>query len=178
MTNTAVLRSGETTIRAVPAPQTRAMAPKIRHPLENNPLAADQLRPNILRMRVSGSAPNWHPYNRVCDPRSAAASMAIAVIEILYGARPASHLRSRTIHPVYQGVVKRAALIRRIHGRVIPRSSPKIIGRRMQLHRTLSGKLRDCEMSFTVFDGERFRAIAMQLTPRHGDWIMTALEIG
>lgn len=154
---------------AVPIPQK---------PLPIAQLPSQPIKGSIMRLRVSSSMPNWRPFTRVRDPKPVAASLARAIIEVLLGNRPCSHLRSRATRPVYEGIARRADLIRRIHGRITTGRTVRVTGQRSQVHRGKGGTLLDCEASFTVHDGLRYRAVALQLTPRHGDWIITALEIG
>ena len=110
---------------------------------------------------------------QICpDPVRVVRAVVTAAVEVLAGLRPATQLGRWTTPELYDAIARRAGLARRIlgeYGSVRPRV------RSVDLQLTRSGAYEACVM---VEDGHRLRAAGARVEPRHGRWVLSALEVG
>ena len=110
---------------------------------------------------------------QICpDPVRVVRTVVTAAVEVLAGLRPATQLGRWTTPELYDAIARRAGLARRIlgeYGSVRPRV------RSVDLQLTRSGAYEACVM---VEDGHRLRAAGARVEPRHGRWVLSALEVG
>ena len=110
---------------------------------------------------------------QICpDPARVVRAVVTAAVEVLAGLRPATQLGRWTTPELYDAIARRAGLARRIlgeYGSVRPRV------RSVDLQLTRSGAYEACVM---VEDGHRLRAAGARVEPRHGRWVLSALEVG
>ena len=110
---------------------------------------------------------------QICpDPVRVVRAVVTAAGEVLAGLRPATPLGRGTTPELYDAIARRAGLARRIlgeYGSVRPRV------RSVDLQLTRSGAYEACVM---VEDGHRLRAAGARVEPRHGRWVLSALEVG
>lgn len=104
-------------------------------------------------------------------PRREAGTLVCAAAEALLGLRPAEQLARWTTPELFDALVRRAGLARRILGSG-PRTHPVV--RSVHLEATASGA---CEAAVMLHDGERTRAAAARLVVRRGRWVLDRLEI-
>lgn len=104
-------------------------------------------------------------------PRREAGTLVCASAEALLGLRPAEQLARWTTPELFDALVRRAGLARRILGNG-PRAHPVV--RSVHLEATASGA---CEAAVVLHDGERARAAAARLIVRRGRWVLDRLEI-
>ena len=111
------------------------------------------------------------PATPVAAPRRQAGTLVCAAAESLLGLRPAEQLARWTTPELFDALVRRAGLARRILGSG-PRRHPVV--RSVHLQATPSGA---CEAAVILDDGRRMRAAAARLIVRRGRWVLDRLEI-
>ncbi|WP_299442726.1 Rv3235 family protein [uncultured Phycicoccus sp.] len=124
--------------------------------------------------QVFGPQPT--PRTDLPDPREWAGRMALALLEVMSGQRPAPQVVRWTTPEVYAVLARRAARVAR----------RGIEGRRPQVrHRVAVRRVRVCEpadgvaeASVVVQHGPRVRAVALRLVGRDGKWRVSALQVG
>lgn len=107
------------------------------------------------------------------DPRRTAATLAVAVIEVLNGTRPASQLVRWTSQDVQTALARRAAVNSRV-ARHPTTARPPIV-KRVRVCEPSTGI---AETSAVVVSPDRVRALAIRLEATEGRWRATALEVG
>lgn len=105
------------------------------------------------------------------DPRSWAAHMAQALVEVMAGARPAPQVIRWTAPEVYSTVARRAAMAARRGGG----AGRRAVVRTVRVCEPVDGVAEACAV---VVDGTRVRAIAMRLTGVDRRWLVTELQVG
>lgn len=108
------------------------------------------------------------------DPERAAATLAVAVMEVLNGVRPASQLVRWTNHDVHAALARRAAVTARMTQQQ-PRARRPPVVRGVRVCRP---SINVAETSAVVVTPDRVRAMAIRLEATEGRWRATALEIG
>lgn len=109
------------------------------------------------------------------DPRHWGGRVALAAFEIMIGDRSANQLArlvdSRTLHVLAMNTSKISIERRRLRN-VVP-GRPRVTSVRCyQPHPDAA------EITAVVHDGLKFRAVAMRLSARGGQWLATAFEMG
>lgn len=126
-----------------------------------------------LQPRRAQTEPAGTTRPQICpDPARVVRAVVTAAVEVLAGLRPAAQLGRWTTPELYDAIARRAGLARRIlgeYGSVRPRV------RSVDLQLTRSGAYEACVM---IEDGHRLRAAGARVEPRHGRWVLSALEVG
>ena len=160
-----------------PVHARRAVAPAVAPAtLANAEIARgwDRLRfQPVLQPRKTQTERMGTTRPQICpDPARVVRAVVTAAVEVLAGLRPATQLGRWTTPELYDAIARRAGLARRIlgeYGSVRPRV------RSVDLQLTRSGAYEACVM---VEDGHRLRAAGARVEPRHGRWVLSALEVG
>lgn len=105
-------------------------------------------------------------------PRRWAPAVMRAILEVLSGYRPVTHLNRWVSLELYQNLARQAALVLRL-GREHVSARPSL--RRLQLSSVSAGRV---NMIGTFFDGKQVRALAGELVVRKDRWVVTDLQIG
>lgn len=103
------------------------------------------------------------------------ARLAAGALEVLHGSRPAGQLMRWFEPRVHRALADRAARVR-----PVPGGAPRVAVR--SVHVSVRAATRDvpvvAEAAAVVAVGARCRAVALRLSPYHGRWRVTALEVG
>ena len=103
------------------------------------------------------------------------ARLAAGALEVLHGSRPAGQLMRWFEPRVHRALADRAARVR-----PVPGGAPRVAVR--SVHVSVRAATRDvpvvAEAAAVVAVGPRCRAVALRLSPYHGRWRVTALEVG
>ncbi|HVU74493.1 MAG TPA: Rv3235 family protein, partial [Mycobacteriales bacterium] len=106
---------------------------------------------------------------RLPDPRGRAITIVRALVEVMAGDRPASHLAryaTLDVQQVLRGLVPPTTARQRPWGRMV---------RSIHVAEPTPSVL---EVTAVVHRGERCAAVALRLEARATAWVMTALEVG
>lgn len=172
-----------TTPAGRPRPRTALAGPERRgwDPLRFQPALASDAVPEegpAARRRRGGLSPavgrggaDAQVTRARTSPGAPRGRVTPASAEALLGLRPAEQLARWTTPELFDALVRRAGLARRILGNG-PRAHPVV--RSVHLEATASGA---CEAAVVLHDGERARAAAARLIVRRGRWVLDRLEI-
>lgn len=141
------------------------------HTLAPDPLSVD-LRTTDCETwapRFPSSAPDAA---RPPHPGRWAPAVMRAILEVLAGYRPVTHLNRWVSIELYHNLARQAALVLRL-GREHVSKRPVL--RRLQLSSVAPGRL---NVIGTFHDGTHVRALAGELVVRHDRWVVTDLQIG
>jgi hypothetical protein len=120
--------------------------------------------------REQASPPRQRPGAQgLPDARTRATTMVRALVEVIAGERPASHLAryaTLDVQQVLAGLVPPVAARRRPWGRTV-----------RSIHVT-EPSTRAVEVSAVITRGDRCAAVALRLEARGSAWVITALEVG
>ena len=105
------------------------------------------------------------------DPRAVAAAVAQAALECVVGTRSVAQLARWVTPGVYEALVVRAGLTRRVLGPAAARHA------RVRRIRVWQVDEHTHEASVVLDDSERVRAAALRLESHRGSWRATALEL-
>ena len=171
------------------AQNARASVPVICSPVATLRLLAmaDEMRSTIVheaeqlvlplewaRLVPAPAAPDPEPAPRP-DPQQWGARIVLASFEIMLGRRSAGQLSrlmdAKTLH-VLSLHTNRYAIARSAQRSGNPPRPRVTSARAYQPHPDAA------EVTAVVHDGHRFRAVAMRLTARGNQWIVTAFEVG
>lgn len=104
-------------------------------------------------------------------PGPFAARIGQALVEVLWGARPAVQVVRWTSQEVH-AVVSRRSLVAARRG--LRARRPPVV-RRVRVCEPADGV---AEVGLVVVDGDRVRAVALRLTGLDGRWVVTELQVG
>lgn len=104
-------------------------------------------------------------------PGPFAARIGQALVEVLWGARPAAQVVRWTSQEVHAVVTRRSLVAAR---RGLRARRPPVV-RRVRVCEPADGV---AEVGLVVVDGPRVRAVALRLTGLDGRWVVTALQVG
>ncbi|MDO5700721.1 MAG: Rv3235 family protein [Bowdeniella nasicola] len=105
-------------------------------------------------------------------PRAWAHAVLRATLEVLTGYRPVTHLQRWVSPMVYSALCRRAALALRVHPPT-PRQRPQV--RSVQVSSVARGRV---DVIATIRDGERTRAVALELMARRKRWVVSEIVVG
>lgn len=127
---------------------------------------AESAEARLARRAVRGVA------QALPHPRSWAYSVLQATLESLTGFRPVTHL-SRWVSPeVYDALARRAALAARV---AEPTRAQRPAIRNVRASSVSKGRV---DVIATILDGDRIRAVAIEMIVRRSRWIVTEIQIG
>ncbi|MDO5726419.1 MAG: Rv3235 family protein [Bowdeniella nasicola] len=106
------------------------------------------------------------------DPRRWAPTVMRAILDVLSGYRPVTHLTRWVSLEIYHNLARQAAFAYRL-GRIRTSQRPRL--RRVQLSSVTRGRI---NMIGTFDDGTHVRAFASELVVRRDRWVVTDLQIG
>ncbi|WP_344222945.1 Rv3235 family protein [Lapillicoccus jejuensis] len=104
-------------------------------------------------------------------PGPFAARIGQALVEVLWGARPAVQVVRWTSQEVHAVVARRSLVAAR---RGLRARRPPVV-RRVRVCEPADGV---AEVGLVVVDGDRVRAVALRLTGLDGRWVITELQVG
>lgn len=113
-----------------------------------------------------------NPAARPPHPQRWAPAVMRAILEVLAGYRPVTHLNRWVSLELYQNLARQAALVLRL-GREHVSARPAL--RRLRLSSVCAGRI---NVIGTFFDGKQVRALAGELVVRNDRWVVTDLQIG
>lgn len=107
------------------------------------------------------------------DPDRWFGALALAVVEVLAGARPAQQLVRWLTPEIYGAIARRAGLRVRLHGRPVRPVHGRVLSVRATA--TENGGVEVCAV---VHDGRRVRAVAGRLELFRARWRVVELQVG
>ncbi|PWD52144.1 hypothetical protein C8046_17335 [Serinibacter arcticus] len=150
----------------LPAPEPLPLRP----PTARERLSLAPTRPGAPGER--GDDPSTRPSAPVDGDRWFGA-LALAVVEVLSGARPAQQLLRWLTPEIYGALARRAGLHVRVHGRPTRPVHGRVLSTRAEV--TDSGHVEVCAV---IHDGSRVRAVAGRLEVFRDRWRVVEMQIG
>lgn len=161
-------------LSVVPVPRPRMVpAPLPGEPFPDH-CADPRFVQETLRFTDIDEDDSPRPTPDLPDPRSLAAPIAQALVEVLAGRRPVIQLVRWTSPAVYAALSARATVA---HRRRLNDPAPPV---RVTVRRVIVTQPQDdvAELAIVVIDGTRVRAMAARLRARLGRWTIDALQVG
>ncbi len=154
--------------------RSRAIQPVIPFEVEHEPPHRRAPRPTIVQsVAEATSAPSYSTVRSsesgppLPDPAAWSAKLAMALLEVVCGARPATQVMRYCATDIFEGVLRRLI---QADGRRRP-----LRVRRVRVCRPADGV---AEASVVVADAHRVRAMALRLEAVDSRWVVTRLLIG
>jgi hypothetical protein len=152
-------------LEAAPGPRTPVTSPlRLVPPLVAEPPASRPARPE------TEEGPERTPRSELPHPGPWAARLAVALLEVLAGERPASQVMRHVSAGIYADLTRTPRRRRASAGRA----------KALQVHTVRVCEPDDgvAEVSAVLSRGGRRRAVALRLEGQHGRWRCTALQVG